>query len=141
MENLLSPIPGIDDKEFISRLSTLGDFLRANLIGQEEVITAVTDLLCRAFCRMRFDEQPIASILLPGPTGTGKTLLADLCNQHLFRTRSLLMRLDMSEYSTPSSVDRLIGDKDIGLFESSYRKSFCRGVLLFDELEKAEARV
>jgi ATP-dependent Clp protease ATP-binding subunit ClpA len=127
--------------ELLDKLNTLGDFLRANLIGQEEVISALSALLRQSFCRMWFDGQPLASALLLGPTGTGKTALAELCNQHLFGGTEKLIRLDMSEYQTQAGLERLIGNKDGGLFGYYHQKAGASGTLLFDEIEKAEPRV
>jgi hypothetical protein len=40
--------------ELLSRLNTLGDFLGANILGQDEVLTDIVDVLQPAFCELRF---------------------------------------------------------------------------------------
>jgi ATP-dependent Clp protease ATP-binding subunit ClpA len=123
--------------DMISRLNRLGEFLRSNLIGQEEVIEAIAGLVQRSCCQMRYDGQPVASTLLLGPTGTGKTNLVELVNEHLFCDASKLIRLDMSEYQNQSSLERLIGSGARGLFGRYFDQSGGYGTLLFDEIEKA----
>ena len=91
MDRLISPI-------LLERLSTLRDFLSSHLIGQSEVIADITDLLQQSFCGAWFSEQPLASILLLGPTGVGKTALAELCSEHLYGSSEKLIRLAMSEF-------------------------------------------
>jgi len=127
----------------IERLSTLGEFLSSHLIGQAEVIADITDLLQQSFCGAWFSEQPLASILLLGPTGVGKTALAELCNEHLFGSSEKLIRLDMSEFQNQSALERLIGNRvaDRGLFGHYYDRSQGSGTLLFDEIEKAEPQI
>jgi hypothetical protein len=41
--------------EMIGKLNSLGAFLRSNLIGQEEVIEAITGLVQRSCCQIRYD--------------------------------------------------------------------------------------
>lgn len=133
MDRLISP-------EIISRLNTLEPFLLSHLIGQAEVIRDAASLVQQSFCGMWFNGQPLASMLLLGPTGTGKTALAELCNAHLFGAPEKLIRFDMSEFQTQSALERLIGE-DRGLFGHYYDRSQGSGTLLFDEIEKADSRV
>jgi ATP-dependent Clp protease ATP-binding subunit ClpA len=97
MDNLIPP-------ELLSRLNTLGDFLAANILGQDEVLSDIVSLLQRSFCGMRFPGRPIASMLFLGPTGVGKTETVNLFTQRLFGSEEKLVRLDMSEYVTLDSI-------------------------------------
>ena len=45
--------------------------------------------------------------LLVGPTGTGKTELAKTLARFLFGSAERMVRLDMSEFQDPESLDRL----------------------------------
>ena len=94
MDRLISP-------ELVSRLNTLGDFLGANILGQDEVLSDIVSLLRRSFCGLRFPGRPTASMLFLGPTGVGKTETVNLFTHHLFGSEEKLVRLDMSEYMTP----------------------------------------
>jgi ATP-dependent Clp protease ATP-binding subunit ClpA len=132
MDNLITA-------DLLARLNTLGEFLRSNILGQDEVLGDVVDLLRRAFCELRFPYRPRASMLFLGPTGVGKTETAKLFTQHIFGTDEKLVRLDMSEYMTVDSIGILRGrnQNERGLFGHYYDRSGRSGTLLFDEIEKA----
>jgi ATP-dependent Clp protease ATP-binding subunit ClpB len=136
MDRLISPA-------LLESLNSLGEFLSSHLIGQAEVISGVTDLLQQSFCGLWFENQPLASVLLLGPTGTGKTALAELCNEHLFERPDKLIALDMSEYMNASALERLIGNRvgERGLFGHYFDRCAGEGTILFDEIEKAEPRI
>jgi ATP-dependent Clp protease ATP-binding subunit ClpA len=132
MDSLIPP-------ELLSRLNTLGDFLAANILGQDEVLSDIVSLSQRSFCGLRFPDRPTASMLFLGPTGVGKTETVNLFTQHLFGSEKKLVRLDMSEYMTLDSIGLLRGQNqnERGLFGHYYDRSQRSGTLLFDEIEKA----
>src|SRR5580698_8263221 len=133
MDRLISP-------ELVSRLNTLGAFLGANILGQDEVLSDIVSQIRRSYCGLRFPGRPTASMLFLGPTGVGKTETVNLLTQHLFGTaQEKLVRLDMSEYMTTDSIGVLRGhnQNERGLFGHYYDQSRSCGTLLFDEIEKA----
>lgn len=78
-----------------------------------------------------------------GPPGVGKTLLAETAAEELKRPH---MFFNMSEYSSPSSVDELIGTSKV--YNNSREGSLVKFVrenpeciLIFDEIEKAHIMV
>jgi ATP-dependent Clp protease ATP-binding subunit ClpA len=85
--------------------------------------------------------QPVASTLLLGPTGTGKTRLVELVNECLFGNTGKLIRLDLSEYQNQSSLEQLTGTGGRGLFGQYCDRAGGSGTLLFDEIEKAHQQV
>ena len=54
--------------------------------------------------------RPLGVFLFVGPTGTGKTEIAKALAEFLFGSADRLVRLDMSEYQTPESLERLLSD-------------------------------
>jgi ATP-dependent Clp protease ATP-binding subunit ClpA len=125
------------------RLNTLASFLRSNILGQDEPLSEIVSLLQRSFCNLRFPGRPVASMLLLGPTGVGKTETALLFTQHLFDSEKKLVRFDMSEFMNQSSLGVLVGSSvgERGLFGHYFDRSQGSGTLLFDEIEKAHPLV
>lgn len=114
------------------------------VIGQESAVEGVVDSLIRSVAnRNRVSNKPIASFLFAGPTGVGKTELAKSLSRNFFRGEAKTIRIDMSEYQTPESVNRLIGSEDgkkEGLLTNAVKESPFNLVLL-DELEKASSNI
>ena len=86
-------------RALIGQLKTLGGFLGANILGQDEVLGDICGLLRSAFCELRMPEKPVASMLFLGPTGVGKTETALLFTQHLFGDKKKLFLAALAEYA------------------------------------------
>ncbi|MCC6726386.1 MAG: ATP-dependent Clp protease ATP-binding subunit [Saprospiraceae bacterium] len=122
-------------------VAALRSSFNANVFGQERAVDAVVDMLATVKTALTRIGKPIASFLFAGPTGVGKTELAKVLAQTMFGSRERMLRFDMSEFSSPWSVMRLIGEsyQTEGLLTSAVRRDpFC--VLLFDEIEKADPK-
>lgn len=111
------------------------------VVGQDEAVEAVLDLLATIKARLTRPRLPLASFLFVGPTGTGKTELARSLAEYLFGDARRLARFDLSEFSDSLSVQRLIGGPATGgsegLLTAKVREQPFT-VLLFDEFEKAD---
>jgi hypothetical protein len=138
------PIEVIDGNEH-ARISELGARLGARLHGQRDATTCVAAALQRGLERRATTAQrrPLASFLLLGATGTGKSETARLLAEYWFADRHALTAIDLSEYGEPSSVYRLTGAPPghIGYGERPQLAAALAAnghrVILFDELEKA----
>ena len=113
-------------------------WLAERVVGQEEAVGLVTDLVAATKAGLTRPRRPIASLLFIGPTGVGKTETAKALAEFLFGARDRLTRFDMSEFGDPSAVQRLAGSGigGEGLLTAKVREQPF-GVLLFDEFEKA----
>jgi ATP-dependent Clp protease ATP-binding subunit ClpC len=113
--------------------------IHQRIIGQDEAVKYVSSALRRARAELRDKKRPIVNLLFLGPTGVGKTELAKTVAQVYFGDEKNMIRLDMSEYQTQSSLPRLIGASENGvpglLTEMVRHKPFA--LLLLDEIEKA----
>ena len=116
--------------------SQVAEWFGQRLHGQDLAVQRVVDRLAAFKSGLTRPQRPIASLLLIGPTGVGKTELARCLAEFVFQDRNRLTRLDMSEYSDPWSVKRLIGGEEMGILVSRVRDRPFQ-VLLFDEVEKA----
>ena len=125
----------------------LGDTLHKRVIGQNEAVEKVVDAIIRSRAGIKDPTKPIGSFLFLGPTGVGKTELAQALAEALFDDENNIVRIDMSEYMEKFSVSRLIGappgyvgyDEGGQLTEAVRRKPY--SVVLFDEIEKAHPDV
>lgn len=133
--------PFMVDPSIPMDVSALRKSFNANVFGQERAVDAVVDMLATVKTALTRTGKPIASFLFAGPTGVGKTELAKVLATTMFGSRDRMLRFDMSEYSNPWSVMRLIGEDYYaeGMLTSAVRRDpFC--VLLFDEIEKADPK-
>ena len=91
--------------------------------------------------------RPIGSFIFLGPTGVGKTFLAQTLAEFMFGDRDALIQIDMSEYMEKFTASRLIGSPPgyVGYEEGGQLSEAVRrrpySVVLFDEIEKAHPDV
>ncbi len=131
----------------MQRLLKMEDALRSKVVGQEEAIAAVAKAVRRARSGLADPNRPMGVFLFLGPTGVGKTFLAQTLAEFLFHDAKALVRIDMTEYMEKHSVARLIGappgyvgyEEGGQLTEAVRRRPY--SVLLFDEVEKAAPEV
>ncbi len=111
------------------------------VIGQDEAVDLIVDLLATVKANLARPGKPLASLMFIGPTGVGKTEMAKTLAEFLYQDRQRLTRIDMSEYADPWAIDRLIGagSRGEGLLTSKVREQPF-GVVLLDEFEKAHPR-
>merc|ERR1712137_374711 len=131
-----------------SRLLKLDEKLKDRVIGQDHAIKKVVDCILRSRAGLARENQPTRSFLFLGSSGVGKTELSKALFSELYDgDERHLIRIDMSEYTEPHSVARLVGappgyighDEGGQLTEAVRRKPYT--VVLFDEVEKAHPRV
>ena len=129
------------------RILNMEETLSERVVGQENAVKAVAETLCRGLSGIRDENRPVASLLLAGPTGVGKTELCRCLAEELYGSREAMIRLDMTEYMEKQSVSRLIGappgyvgyEEGGKLTEAVRRRPYC--LVLMDELEKAHPDV
>ncbi len=120
----------------------LEDRIHERMINQVHAVDVVANALRRARAGVANPRRPIGSFLFLGPTGVGKTELAKAIAATYFGDEKNMVRLDMSEYQQPESVDRLLSDgsqEHQSLIMAVREQPF--SVVLLDEIEKAHPNV
>ncbi len=117
-------------------MNSLKEHLNKTILGQEEVLKKLYDV-------MECPKQKGTSFLLVGGSGVGKTETVKLVSESL---KTNLIRIDMSEYSSSESINKLLGSPagyigydDTYAFESLRENPY--STILFDEIEKAHPKV
>lgn len=129
------------------RLLNLEDHLRKRVVGQDEALTIMSKAIRRSRAGVQDAERPIASFLMLGPTGVGKTEISKALAAYLFDSELALIRIDMSEFMEKHSAARLVGAPPgyVGYEEGGILTNKVRrkpySVILFDEVEKAHPDV
>lgn len=146
-KNSSNRITNNDIKEVILRKSNIPNmknnwkdlkaYLNNEIVGQEEAINEII-----ASLKSKESDLPV-SILLTGSTGVGKTKTVKEIATYL---KMPLVRLDLSEYNEPVSINRLIGSSagyvgydDENIFDRI--RMYPNSIVLLDELEKANSNV
>ena len=128
----------ISDEEQ-TKLENLEGLLHKRIVGQDEAVAAVSNALRRARSGLADQNRPYGSFLFLGPTGVGKTETVKALADVFYDGRQDIVRLDMSEFTGPDALTRLIGDSAgtrSGVLASKVREN-PYAVLLLDEFEKA----
>ncbi len=133
----------LDDRQGLD-LQALRSYFHRQVIGQPEAVDCLVERIAMLKAGLTDPARPLAVLLFVGPTGTGKTQLAKSLAQFLFGAADRMLRLDMSEFQTPESLDRIFGPAQEesaarSLVNSIRRQPF--SVVLLDEFEKAHANV
>ena len=129
------------------KLLHLEDYLHKRIIGQDEAVKLVSQVVRSARAGLADPDRPTGSFIFLGPTGVGKTELAKTLAEFLFGSEEALIRIDLSEYMEKFSVSRLVGappgyvgyEEGGQLTEAIRRRPYA--VVLFDEIEKAHQDV
>jgi len=134
-------------EEEMKKLSKMEDELRLRVVGQDEAIKKISDVVRRSRVGISDPNKPIGSFIFLGPTGVGKTELTKALASFMFNDDKALIRVDMSEYTERHSVSKLIGSPPgyVGYDEAGNLTEAVRhrpySVILFDEIEKAHPEV
>lgn len=111
------------------------DYLTNRVMDQNYAINAVCDRLYMVMAGLTDDTRPLASFLFSGSTGVGKTEMAKALANIMYGSDSRMIRFDMSEFSSASSVDSFRYQLSTKIWEHP------SSIVLLDEFEKASPEV
>ncbi len=133
--------PGDKEKELLLHFE---DKLHERVISQDEAVHDISQAVRRFRSGLSVGVKPISFLFL-GPTGVGKTETAKAVASLYFGGEEKMIRLDMSEYQTADSVNRLLGaqagegNERGELTEKIHEHPY--SLVLLDEFEKAHATI
>ncbi len=134
-------------QEEAQKLMSMETELKKRIVGQDEAISKISNAVRRSRAGVGDEDRPIGSFMFLGPTGVGKTYLAQSLAEFMFASEKALVRIDMSEYMEKHTVSKFIGAPAgyVGYEEGGQLTEIIRhrpySVVLFDEIEKAHPEV
>jgi ATP-dependent Clp protease ATP-binding subunit ClpC len=152
LEKTIAEISNVPLVRVSSNIFSQIQFLQAGLekqiFGQTEATSQISLALKRAYAGVNPNKGPIASFLLLGPTGVGKTELVKVITRELYGDpEKYMLKLDMSEFAEKHTVSRLLGAPAgyVGYEDKPELTEFIRSkpysVILFDEIEKGNREI
>jgi ATP-dependent Clp protease ATP-binding subunit ClpB len=124
--------------------------LRRKIVGQDEAVKAVADLYQTFRAGLNSPGRPLGTLLFLGPTGAGKTRVAEATAEVLFGDPKAIIKIDCAEFQHSHEISKLLGSPPgyLGHREgylpitqetlAAYHTDKLKvSLLLFDEIEKA----
>ena len=124
--------------------------LHKRIIGQDEAIDQIVNVYQMYLVGMNSPGRPIGNLLFLGPTGSGKTCLAEAMAESLVGDARSMIRIDCAEFQHSHEIAKLIGSPPgyLGhrethplLSQEALNRHHTEKVkvsfVLFDEIEKA----
>lgn len=102
------PISKLTTKEN-EKLINMASKIKQRIFGQDEAVDTVVDSVLASKVGLCRENKPIGSFLFLGPTGVGKTELSKAICEELNGTCDNMVVLDMSDYVSEISINKLIG--------------------------------
>ncbi len=134
-------------KDQIDRLKQLPKSIKKEIIWQDEAISAIVKSITRSKAWIWDPNRPLWSFLFLWPTWVWKTELVKVLTKHFYEDKDALIKIDMSEFSDKTSVNKLIWSsawyvwyEEWGMLTEKVRKK-PYSVILFDEIEKWDFEV
>lgn len=135
------------NESILKKTEKLEKELKKHIVGQEEAIEGLIKCIKRATVGLSDSKRPTGVFMFAGPSGVGKTELAKILANNLLNDKDAVIKLDMSEFSEPHSISKLIGsppgyigyEEPVKIMEKIRSKPY--SVILFDEIEKAHPNI
>ncbi len=132
-----------DSSQPKKNLKNLTKKLKTKIVGQDKILEDLVIALQRSAIGLSGQKRPLGSFIFTGPSGVGKTYIAETLAQTIFPSKQNLIRLDMSEFNEKFNASKMLGAPAgyVGYTEGGTLtekvKRNPHSVVLFDEIEKA----
>lgn len=124
--------------------------LAKRVVGQERAVRRLAGVYQVHRAGLSSPGRPVSTLLLLGPTGSGKTRLVEAAAEVLFGTPNAVLKIDCAEFQHSHEIAKLIGSPPgyVGhretqplitqeTLEQHYTDQVKVSLVLFDEIEKA----
>ncbi|MCA9018955.1 MAG: ATP-dependent Clp protease ATP-binding subunit, partial [Planctomycetaceae bacterium] len=130
------------DPELPLDLLRVRDYFRSVVLGQDQAVDAIVRMIGIIKAGLSDVRRPLGAYLFAGPTGVGKTHIAQKLSEYLLGRPESMVRLNMADYQTDGEAVTLFGDPEA--YQLSKRQGLLTQrllgqsftVLLLDEFEK-----
>src|SRR5438128_6020099 len=140
----------IDPEQKSPRAQDFEDRLGARIVGQERAVRRMSGLYQIFLAGMNPPNRPIGTMLLLGPTGSGKTRVVEAASEVLLADPHAVVKIDCAEFQHSHEIAKLIGSPPGYLghretspmltqenLDKSHTDDTKLTVVLFAEIEKA----
>jgi len=151
ISEVISKLSGVPIDKIMSsdmtKLKAIKTTLGEKVIGQDEAINELTLALQRNVLGLRNPNKPIASFLLVGSTGTGKSYISKILASEFMGSDKNLITIACSEYMQDWAESKLLGSAPgyVGFSDSEPRLYILKrkpySILLIDEVEKSSSNL
>lgn len=151
VSEVISKLSGVPIDKILSsdmtKLKEMKDAMSKKIVGQDEAVSELTLALQRNILGLRNPNKPIASFLLVGNTGTGKSYISKLLASEFMGSEDSLITIACSEYMQDWAESKLLGSAPgyVGFSDSEPRLYILKrkpySVLLIDEVEKSSTNL
>jgi ATP-dependent Clp protease ATP-binding subunit ClpB len=133
-----------------SRGSEFEQQLSSRIVGQDDAVRALSDIYQILLAGLNPPNRPVGTMLLLGPTGSGKTRVVEAAAEVLFGSTGAVIKIDCGEYQHSHEIAKLtgsppgyLGHRETNPLLTQEHLNGCHteetklSVVLFDEIEKA----
>ncbi len=118
----------LNEDQVLTKINELRNEITKVMVGQKHLVSEVITKVQSYFIAGRTNPKPAASMLFLGPTGTGKTFLAQLLSEVLYGQKPTTIYL--TNYNS-GSKEKFVETVAEQLLKNSYQ------VMVFEEIDKA----
>lgn len=118
----------LNEDQVLTKVDTLRSEIEEIMVGQKHLVSEVISKVQAYFLAGRTNPKPAASMLFLGPTGTGKTFLAQLLSEILYGQKPTTIYLTNYNSGSKEKFVEVVAEH---LLKNAYQ------VMVFEEIDKA----